>query len=77
MDGVGIRESSKGNALKNANTKTLDSLMEEYPHILLNASGEELAKSIILAKIRKFHFIIESTTENINTLLFCATSLQI
>ena len=40
MDGVGIRESTLGNALKNANTKTLDKLMEEYPNILLNASGE-------------------------------------
>lgn len=40
MDGVGIRKSSLGNALKNANTKTLDKLMKEYPNILLNASGE-------------------------------------
>lgn len=40
MDGVGIRESTLGNALKNANTKTLDKLMEKYPNILLNASGE-------------------------------------
>ena len=40
MDGVGIRESSLGNALKNANTKTLDRLMKEYPNILLEASGE-------------------------------------
>ncbi|MBQ2873318.1 MAG: 2,3-bisphosphoglycerate-independent phosphoglycerate mutase [Bacilli bacterium] len=40
MDGVGIRESLKGNALKNANTKTLDKLMDEYPNILLEASGE-------------------------------------
>ena len=40
MDGVGIRESEKGNALKNANTKTLDKLMNEYPSMLLEASGE-------------------------------------
>ena len=40
MDGVGVRESIKGNALKNANTKTLDKLMKEYPNMLLNASGE-------------------------------------
>lgn len=40
MDGVGIRESLKGNAFKNANTKTLDSIMKEYPNIMLHASGE-------------------------------------
>ena len=40
MDGVGIRESSKGNALKNASTKTLDNLFKKYPNILLQASGE-------------------------------------
>ena len=40
MDGVGIRENEKGNALKNANTKTIDKLMKEYPNILLEASGE-------------------------------------
>lgn len=39
MDGVGIRSSSKGNALKNANTKTLDYLMNKYPNILLHASS--------------------------------------
>ena len=40
MDGVGLREETKGNALKNANTKTIDRLMEEYPHTYLEASGE-------------------------------------
>lgn len=40
MDGIGIRESSKGNAFKNANTKTLDKLMKEYPTIYLQASSE-------------------------------------
>ena len=40
MDGVGIRNSNKGNALKNANTKTIDKLLNEYPNILLEASGE-------------------------------------
>lgn len=40
MDGVGIRENEKGNALKNANTKTINKLMKEYPNILLEASGE-------------------------------------
>lgn len=42
MDGVGIRESSFGNALKNANITTLNKLMEEYPNILLHASGEHV-----------------------------------
>lgn len=40
MDGVGIRENSKGNAFINADTKTLDRLFKEYPNILLHASEE-------------------------------------
>jgi len=40
MDGVGIRASIKGNALKNANTPNLNKLMKEYPYTLLEASGE-------------------------------------
>ena len=40
MDGVGIRKSPVGNALKNANTKTIDALLNEYPHMLLQASGQ-------------------------------------
>lgn len=40
MDGVGIRDKSLGNAYLNANTKTLDNLMETYPHTYLEASGE-------------------------------------
>ena len=40
MDGVGIRESSLGNAFKNADTFNLDRLFREYPSMLLEASGE-------------------------------------
>lgn len=40
LDGVGLRESSLGNAFKNAKTKTLDRLIKEYPNIYLEASGE-------------------------------------
>lgn len=40
MDGVGIRKKEKGNAFKNANTKTLDNLFKEYSNIFLQASGE-------------------------------------
>lgn len=39
MDGIGISEKMHGNAFLNANTKTLDKLMNEYPHIKLKASG--------------------------------------
>ena len=39
MDGIGIRENKKGNAYANANTKTLDKLLKEYPNIKLNASS--------------------------------------
>ena len=41
MDGFGIRdEVVYGNAIKQANTPTLDYLKREYPNILLQASGE-------------------------------------
>ena len=40
MDGVGIRTSLRGNAFRNADTKMLDSLFDNYPNMLLNASGE-------------------------------------
>ena len=39
LDGVGIRESSDGNAFKNANKPTLDMLFNKYPHSILQASG--------------------------------------
>ena len=39
LDGCGHRESTKFNAVKNARTPTLDSLLEKYPHTLLHASG--------------------------------------
>ena len=39
MDGIGIREEEYGNAVKAANTKTLDKLFDSYPHSLLEASG--------------------------------------
>ena len=39
LDGCGIREERDGNAFKNANTPTLDMLMEKYPHSILQASG--------------------------------------
>ncbi len=40
LDGCGIRESSDGNAFKNANKPTLDMLMNKYPHSILQASGK-------------------------------------
>lgn len=40
LDGCGIREETDGNAFKNANTPTLDMLMETYPHSILEASGK-------------------------------------
>ncbi|MGM9850259.1 MAG: 2,3-bisphosphoglycerate-independent phosphoglycerate mutase [Bacilli bacterium] len=39
LDGCGIRESSDGNAFKNADTPTLDMLFNEYPNSILQASG--------------------------------------
>ncbi len=40
LDGCGVREESDGNAFKNANTPTLDMLMNKYPHSILQASGK-------------------------------------
>lgn len=40
LDGCGIRESSDGNAFKNANKNTLDKLMSKYPFSILEASGK-------------------------------------
>lgn len=40
LDGVGVRESANGNAFKLAKTPNIDYLMKEYPHSLLEASGE-------------------------------------
>ena len=40
LDGCGIRESSDGNAFKNAHKPNFDMLMDKYPHSILNASEE-------------------------------------
>ena len=42
LDGFGIREEEKGNAVKNANTKAIDKLLKEFPNSKLKASGEEV-----------------------------------
>jgi hypothetical protein len=42
MDGYGIREEEHGNAIKASNTPNIDHLMKQYPHILLDASGEQV-----------------------------------
>ena len=40
IDGFGIREESKGNAIKDADMNTFNKIWDEYPHSLLEASGE-------------------------------------
>ena len=40
LDGVGVREVKKGNAFLNTSKKTFDYLWNNYPHSLLEASGE-------------------------------------
>ncbi len=42
LDGYGITDRVDGNAIKAANTPTMDELMENYPHTLLGASGEDV-----------------------------------
>ena len=39
MDGIGITNNKKYNAVYNANTPVLDKLWDSYPHCLLDASG--------------------------------------
>nr|YP_009332760.1 phosphoglycerate mutase [Membranoptera weeksiae]AHZ94771.1 phosphoglycerate mutase [Membranoptera weeksiae] len=39
LDGWGYSEETKGNAIKLANTPTIDKVWNNYPHALLNASG--------------------------------------
>ena len=40
MDGIGIRKEDYGNAVRVADTKNLDMLLDEYPASLLEASGQ-------------------------------------
>ena len=40
MDGIGISNNKKYNAVYNSNTPVLDKLWDSYPHSLLDASGE-------------------------------------
>jgi len=40
LDGFGIRNDKFGNAILNAKTPYYDNLINNYPHSLLNASGE-------------------------------------
>lgn len=42
MDGCAIRENEHGNAFFKAHKPNLDKLMEQYPHSLLQASGEDV-----------------------------------
>ena len=42
LDGYGISEETKGNAIYNANKPNLDYLMSKYPYTLLGASGEDV-----------------------------------
>nr|YP_010155892.1 phosphoglycerate mutase [Cumathamnion serrulatum]QQY85256.1 phosphoglycerate mutase [Cumathamnion serrulatum] len=39
LDGWGYSEETKGNAIKLANTPTIDTIWNKYPHALLSASG--------------------------------------
>lgn len=42
MDGWGIREETEGNAIAQAHTPVIDTLMEKYPWARLSASGEDV-----------------------------------
>nr|YP_009510590.1 phosphoglycerate mutase [Gracilaria ferox]AXI96263.1 phosphoglycerate mutase [Gracilaria ferox] len=42
LDGWGYSETTKGNAIQLANTPTINKLWANYPHTLLNASGQDV-----------------------------------
>nr|YP_009296245.1 phosphoglycerate mutase [Sebdenia flabellata]AOM65180.1 phosphoglycerate mutase [Sebdenia flabellata] len=42
LDGWGYSENIKGNAIRLANTPTMDNIWQNYPHTLLSASGEDV-----------------------------------
>ena len=42
LDGYGVSTRVEGNAIKAANTKTMDMLMKKYPNVLIQASGEDV-----------------------------------
>ena len=42
LDGFGIREESKGNAIKAAKTPALDHIFETYPNTTLKACGRDV-----------------------------------
>ena len=42
LDGYGLTDRVDGNAIKAANTKTMDYLMENYPNTIIGASGEDV-----------------------------------
>lgn len=42
LDGWGHSKETKGNAIKLANTPTIDKLWQSFPHTLLSASGEDV-----------------------------------
>ena len=42
LDGFGLRDEKKGNAVKLANKPNFDYLWNNYPHTTLNASGKEV-----------------------------------
>ncbi len=46
LDGFGYREEIKGNAIKEAKTPNFDRLWREYPHCLLDASGNAVGLPI-------------------------------
>ena len=40
LDGWGYRKETQNNAIANANTPTWDRLLEQYPNVLIQTSGE-------------------------------------
>ena len=42
MDGFGERQNKHGNAIKNASLPCLNSLFKQFPHVFLDASGEQV-----------------------------------
>ena len=64
MDGIGIRESSKGNAFKNANTKTLDRLLKNSDKNTLRRFKEVVKNAAKVKVLESKIQVLEKALEN-------------
>ena len=69
LDGYGLNEQTKGNAVKEAKTPVMDKLMKEYPFVRGNASGMAETHRCFY-KFNRGTFVFQDKRSNI----FCISS---